>query len=388
MALIRIPSETQPSTKGKQSAKLGKDGKVGKNSKKATVSEAPVPERKIKQVPSASSSSQQSLAHSPSKTKNKRDGHGADSPDDDKCIVCSQELGESCLIKCDTCPRWIHYACSGLRESDLELLSNADLPKSIKYLCVSCQLSPPTKSSANCHCSKASAKQDLAIESLTKIVSTLQSQMEVMLGMLAGKESESTLEKKVEVQFEQVMQDEREREEKKNNVMLFNVPESNKPDAIDAANDDLSLAREILIHVSPEINFNSIQVSRIGSKKGEQNKHRPLKIKLDQTEHKFKLLKEARKLKNYTKHAKIGLSKDKTKRELIEDRALNVELRRRRAAEPAEDFVIFRKADKDGNFKRVVMLRSEMHSITDQRASSSRSGGPGPQNGAGIATDH
>ena len=212
--------------------------------------------------------------------------------------------------------------------------------------------------------------------------------MEVMLGMLAGKEIESTLEKKVEVQFEQVMQDEREREEKKNNVMLFNVPESNKPDAIDAANDDLSLAREILIHVSPEINFNSIQVSRIGSKKGEQNKHRPLKIKLDQTEHKFKLLKEARKLKNYTKHAKIGLSKDKTKRELIEDRALNVELRRRRAAEPAEDFVIFRKADKDGNFKRVVMLRSEMHSITDQRASSSRSGGPGPQNGAGIATDH
>ena len=294
-------------------------------------------------------------------------------------MVCNQDIGESDVIKCDICPNWIHFACSGLRVIDIDHRSGDKLPNSIKYHCVGCQSTPLVKYDNTCNCSNASSKQDLAIESLTKIVSTLQSQMEVMLAMLTGKEGEATFEKKVEAHLGQALQDEREKEEKKNNIMLFNVPESEKPEALDAAQDDVTLVREILTHVRPDINFGIIeaaQVSRLGFKK-DDNKARPIKIKLSQTEHKFKLLKDSRKLSNFEKYPKIGLSKDKTKSEIAADRNLKIELARRKEAEPSKDFIIFR---------RKVMLRSDKEAILQEQDAQSRDGSLG--SGARADPDH
>ena len=161
--------------------------------------------------------------------------------------------------------------------------------------------------------------------------------------------------------------------------MLFNVPESEKPEALDAAQDDVTLVREILTHVSPDINFGNIeaaQVSRLGFKKGDNNKARPIKIKLSQTEHKFKLLKECRKLSNFEKYPKIGLSKDKTKSEIAADRNLKIELTRRKEAEPNKDFIIFR---------RKVMLRSDKEAILEEQ--DAQSGGGTLRSGARADPD-
>ena len=102
--------------------------------------------------------------------------------------------------------------------------------------------------------------------------------------MLTGKDGQSTFQKTVETQLGQAMQDEREKEEKKNNIMLFNIPESEKLEAAEGAKDDLDLVKEVLNFVNPDIDLTSADastISRIGVKKdGNDARPRPIKVKL------------------------------------------------------------------------------------------------------------
>ena len=122
----------------------------------------------------------------------------------------------------------------------------------------------------------------------------------------------------MQAQLDEIIENQREKEEKKDNVMLFNVPESEKLEASEGAQDDMELVKEILSHVSPDLSFDSLpssSVSRIGERKNDATRPRPIKMKLAQPEQKVKLLKSSRRLKNYTRHEKIGLSSDKTRKD-------------------------------------------------------------------------
>ena len=142
--------------------------------------------------------------------------------------------------------------------------------------------------------------------------------------------------------------------------MLFNLPESDKNEAAEGAEDDLVQVKEVLSFVSPDIDFNNLStstVSRLGFRKENATRPRPIKIKLTCTDHKFKLLKASRNLKNYTKHQKIGLSSDKTKKEQLREQSLRAEIDRIRRSDPAADPVVFRGK---------IMKRSEKESIVER----------------------
>ena len=62
-------------------------------------------------------------------------------------------------------------------------------------------------------------EQESAIKALTETVNELQN-------ILKG----PSIENKLQSQLDQVIENQREKEEKKNNVILFNVPESEKSD--------------------------------------------------------------------------------------------------------------------------------------------------------------
>ena len=126
------------------------------------------------------------------------------------------------------------------------------------------------------------------------------------------------------------------------------------------------------------MNFDSIEtdsISRLGSQRDElSQKHRPIKIKLDNADHKFKLLKSARKLSEYTRHSKIGLSKDKTKKERLADQVLRVDLGRMRAADPSKDFTIFRNKIVPRATKQNIIDRESQEGA---RGNDPRQGAPG-----------
>ena len=161
----------------------------------------------------------------------------------------------------------------------------------------------------------------------------------------------------MQAQLDEIIENQREKEEKKDNVMLFNVPESEKLEASEGAQDDMELVKEILSHVSPDLSFDSLpssSVSRIGERKNDATRPRPIKMKLAQPEQKVKLLKSSRRLKNYTRHEKIGLSSDKTKKERLQDQYFRNEIDRIRRADPTADPVVFRGK---------IMQRSQKQSI-------------------------
>lgn len=76
---------------------------------------------------------------------------------------------------------------------------------------------------------------------------------------------------------------------KKDNIILFNIPESENDDQ------DVDHIKEIISHVSPDAtteHIDSTVVRRIGSKKDDQTRPRPIKVKILQPDQKQKLLKK------------------------------------------------------------------------------------------------
>ena len=100
------------------------------------------------------------------------------------------------------------------------------------------------------------------------------------------------------------------------------------------------------------------KVTRIGRKKPEQDeKPRPIKVELPDVDTKKRVLKNARLLKSY-KIKKIGVSHDKTKKELEADRILRADLRKRREEDKDVEYIIYDKK---------VMKKVEADKLREQK---------------------
>ena len=180
------------------------------------------------------------------------------------------------------------------------------------------------------------AEQAAKIETLMAIVNTLVTQNEMILQIL---KQEKKLEETVKVQVEEVLENQRQQEDRKNNLVVFNVEESGAPE--EEKSHDLSEIKSILRYVCPDVDVDSVEeaeIFRLGQRKppaasNAKPKPRPIKIKFKSTESKTSALRQARKLKDHKKYNRIGLAADKTQREREADKALRTEMMRRRSDE-------------------------------------------------------
>ena len=119
---------------------------------------------------------------------------------------------------------------------------------------------------------------------------------------------------------------------------------------------------------------------RLGQRKEEAVRSRPIKIILPNSDLKFKILKSSRELKHYTKHQRIGLSSDKTKKQRLQDQVHRTQIQNIKNADPNADPVIFRGR---------VMERAQMKNIREReeatfvKGSGSAQGGTPVSQGAG-----
>ena len=150
---------------------------------------------------------------------------------------------------------------------------------------------------------------------------------------------EMKLEETVKVQVEEVLENQRQQEDLKSNIVVFNVEESGAPE--EENSHDLSEIKSILRYVCPDVDADSVEeaeIFRLGQRKPptESNakpKPRPIKIKFKSAESKTSALRQARKLKDHEKYNRIGLAADKTQREREADKTLRTEMMRRRSDE-------------------------------------------------------
>ena len=155
--------------------------------------------------------------------------------------------------------------------------------------------------------------------------------------LLSSKKDEQKEEKKkdniqVSLSVQEAVKEGNEKETKKNNLILFNLPEfvGNEED-----NDDILKVKEVLGFVKgiPIVDIlDSSTVTRLGWKKEEAGeKPRAIRITFGHSGRKMDILRNAWKLANHDDFKKLGLSPDLTKKERTAEIELRAEMLRRRA---------------------------------------------------------
>ena len=169
-------------------------------------------------------------------------------------------------------------------------------------------------------------------------------------------------EENIQTSFREILEEERDKEEKKKNLIFFGVTEEKAPeDNRETKKKDHDKVADIVCFVNKDCEPEDLlqcTVTRIGKKMVNAEKPRPIKVVFDSFEQKRKTLKNARQLKEYN-IKNIGISPDKTKKELEEDRCLKTELRRIREADQNTEYMIFEKK---------VMKRDEVSKIREDRS--------------------
>lgn len=134
----------------------------------------------------------------------------------------------------------------------------------------------------------------------------------------------------------EILREVEDRDSRRNNVILFGLPENDHATALDRVTDDKKHTKELFL----SLGFDDIKVcdiSRLGKKI--ESKIRPVKVTLENPALKKLVIQKARQLRNNEKYKNIYIDYDKTKLQQSEWNNLRSELKQRR--ESGEDVVIY-----------------------------------------------
>lgn len=280
----------------------------------------------------------------------KQDSAGVD--DIEPCDMCSAELGSTSeALQCDKCKtKWACIACLGLQKNVYKALNTNH---HVLWLCQSCKadLPPPGATGTTPKTPKAAAAQpsapaDIAsmfaammqqlqrmeskldakadaaeVQSLSERVNALESQM---VATAAKPEPQKTEE--IKSQVEEAIDEYREREARKLNLVIFNLPESEKEEVEERRTEDTAAIKDLISLTGCEAT--PTKFLRLGARN--DDRIRPVKLELESTSDKWKILKGARKLKD-TRLRTIGIAPDLSKKQRTERKQLKEEIETRKA---------------------------------------------------------
>lgn len=261
------------------------------------------------------------------------------------CRICTKTIGKNAKsLMCDRCNGWVHLGCSDVSSSQYSFLESS-VSDSFKWFCKHCEDDCKTISPGD-----RLAEQSAKLETLFEIVRTMQQQNQLILQLL---QNENRLEEKIKVQVTEVLDAQKEKEERKSNVILFNVQESENDEKSQETAHDMAQVEKILKTVHPGLQWHSSvtkSVVRLGRKKSSKDQHskpRPIRVSFADAESKLEILRNAKKLRG-SGFQNVGIAPDKTLAERKEDLAKRTEFKERKAR---GDDVVWHKGK--------VMLKSE-----------------------------
>ena len=157
-----------------------------------------------------------------------------------------------------------------------------------------------------------------------------------------GESLEKKIEEVVARKLSEVQEERGEREKRKDNIILVNVPESTGEDNEDRKKEDIEKTKEIIRKACPDIPTDISVTEPVRLGKPEKDKTRLLRVKVDSEETKRKILKNAYSLNTGIKDPKkrIYINPDYTPSERKQQKDLRDELRKRR--EGGETDIIIR----------------------------------------------
>ena len=280
-------------------------------------------------------------------------------PSNTICKICSKEIEGGSFVGCDNCLTWLHLECSQVPQIEFEFLHKHKTTQ-LLYHCSLCK-----KGSKDDH----TEAQNVKIERLTEMVQTISNQNLAILELLKKDnivevKIEDTVQESIHTNLKELLDDQSEKDNKKNNLIIFNLPESEgKDDGISAESKDLDKVKEILNFIdkdiiTPEADLSEKSISRIGNTKSNDiSRPRPVKIEFPNQRPKNRAMRNARNLRDFNVYPKkIGISKDKSEAEMKKDRALRWKLVQKR--KDGQDWTIY---DDD------VVLRKDIPKLRQEK---------------------
>ena len=247
-----------------------------------------------------------------------------------KCLQCEEEVEDNMdeTIECGLCKNWCHKKCSRLSETKYKHLQEGG--DELLWSCKKCRESDAVETGR----SRLEAKVDTMMEMMAKM-------MKRMIELEESKaERESRIEEmineSVEVKVKEAMNEAREREKRKMNVILVNVPENEGESAEERKKGDLERVIEIVGKVA-EVGREEVgDPIRLGGKTiGKESRPRMLRVTMKSEDARKKVLMNARKLNEGVDFKnRVYINPDRTEGERRDFRQLKEELERRKKEDP------------------------------------------------------
>ena len=295
-----------------------------------------------------------------SKVSNKVNNEEDTSTSQTSCICSSceeicvdiPEKDEETSIQCDFCHLWYHRPCTNISPSIWNALDKND---NIVFSCDSC-VTNKAKSRDNLEAIKSliedSQKENAKLfknikdelfshvdkvvdDKLKKINENNEKKQEQLSKMIEEvKATEINIEQKIKTQVAMFMENKAEKDDKSNNLIIHKLPEQSisKEEQLEKDKEDITKIIEI---TNPELKAEFINivnkqnnVLRLGDKKPDAVRPRPIKIVLPDQQMKFNIFKGCKNLKN-TAYKYISIQSDLSKEEQKRNFELRTELRER-----------------------------------------------------------
>ena len=237
------------------------------------------------------------------------------------CAKCDKNCSKTQhSLQCNCCEQWLHKDCvEGMSDAYFDnVQKSCELFGSSAFLCKTCRkvVTKLTKGHKDLEARIKILENEN--ESLVKRVEALEKKTSDNEGGL--KKVETGLEKAKEEVKEEVRLDMVEKEERRNNMVIYGLEESEKEEAKERAKDDQKTVKKLLEALEMEVEEDGMEVKFRAGKKREDGKPRPLIVRFKEEEKKDQLLIDARKLGRKEGWKKVFLAPDLTPRQREEDR--------------------------------------------------------------------
>ena len=239
------------------------------------------------------------------------------------CAMCDVLLDyDSKALCCDFCGNWVCLPCSGMPGIVYDTITTNEIPNFI-WTCDSCRAAIPTIRNMSKMLKDIKDEQTDSRQEMKKLHSRVE-------------KIESTIDDKIQDAIEEY----RERESRKCNIIIHNIPESDREQPEERRQEDMENLKDILdasVGTDHQVEFGT--VTRLG--KRFEGKNRLTKVVLDSVKSKRMILGAAKKLRESDAWNNIYVTPDLSPKEREKNKQLRAELKKRK--EDGEDSLVIRK---------------------------------------------
>ena len=267
------------------------------------------------------------------------------------CRGCDKIIGRGEVLQCDRCNSWLHFRCAKITREEFDFLTSHP-QTSVMWNCDHCKTELVWGPGGQ---DDRVARQGAKIDTLTEAfkamqaqMAFMQNQMTVLIDLVKDKENNKTevvkSDQQIRTHVTEYLDDQREKDEKKNNMIMFNVAESDDLDEKVAHETDVERVKEVLAVVHPnvdELELSVKNVIRLGRNK-HPIKNRPVKVILKDNRDKGIIFANSWKLRNCEEFQKVGITSDKTKKEMERFKELKFQLQTKKEETGEDDWIIFK----------------------------------------------